>query len=174
VTLEPSCGAVFRDELLSMLPDDEDAKRLARVACSLGELLMREAADWPAPVLERRALVHTHCHARATAQTDCDLAVLDRLGVEHHSPEASCCGLAGSFGYEAGEKYEVSVKAGERVLLPAVRAATPDTLVIADGFSCRSQIAHGSDRSALHLAQVIQLALRGDATTPHRYPEAVA
>ena len=154
-----------------MMGDDEDAKRLARLTCSLGEFLMHEAADWPAPRLARRALVHLHCHARATAGTDCDLEVLDRLGVEHSEPEAACCGLAGSFGYEAGEKYEVSVRAGERVLLPAVRAASPDTLVIADGFSCRSQIAHGTDRTALHLAQVVRLALEGDGAVPHRHPE---
>jgi Fe-S oxidoreductase len=77
-----------------------------------------------------------------------------------------CCGLAGSFGYEAGERYEVSVKAGERTLLPAARNASPHTLLITDGFSCRSQIEHGSDRSALHLAQVVQMALREGPNGP--------
>jgi FAD/FMN-containing dehydrogenase/Fe-S oxidoreductase len=174
VALEPSCGAVFRDELLNMLPDDEDAKRLARLTCSLAEFLTRHAEDWPAPSLSRRALVHLHCHQRATADTACDTAVLDRLGVDFTVLDAGCCGLAGSFGYEAGEKYDVSVRAGERVLLPAVREAAPDTLIVTDGFSCRSQIAHGTDRRALHLAQVVQLALAGDETAPHRYPELAA
>jgi Fe-S oxidoreductase len=169
VTLEPSCGAVFRDELGNLFPADEDAKRLGRLTCSLAELLSRH--DWDAPTLRRRALVHLHCHQKATSDTDCDRRVLDALELDHEVLDTGCCGLAGSFGYEAGEKYEVSVKAGEQKLLPAVRAAAPDTLIISDGFSCRSQIAHGSDRSALHLAQVVQLALRGDQAAGHAHPE---
>jgi FAD/FMN-containing dehydrogenase/Fe-S oxidoreductase len=166
ITLEPSCGAVFRDELIQMLPDDEDAKRLNRLASSLGEFLARQAPDWRPPQLERRALVHLHCHQKATTDTDCDLAVLERLGIDAEVLDSGCCGVAGSFGYHAGEPYEVSVKAGERVLLPAVRAAPVDTLVVTDGFSCRSQIEHGSDRHPLHLAQVAQAALRSD----HHHP----
>jgi FAD/FMN-containing dehydrogenase/Fe-S oxidoreductase len=158
VVLEPSCLAVFRDELRNLFPDDEDAKRLGRLTRSLGEYLAREAADQPLGHLDRRALVHLHCHQRAVSDTSCDTAVLSRLGLDYEVLDAGCCGLAGSFGYEAGERYDVSVKAGERVLLPAVRAAGPDTLVVTDGFSCRSQIAHGSDRGAMHLAQVVQLA----------------
>jgi len=160
VALEPSCGAVFRQELLGMLPHDEDAKRLARQTYTFGEFLAKHAGDWEMPRLERRAIVHFHCHQRATSDTDCDRAVLDRLGLDYEVLDTGCCGLAGSFGYEAGERYELSVAAGERVLLPAVRAASEHTLVLTDGFSCRSQIEHGSDRSALHLAQVVQMALR--------------
>jgi FAD/FMN-containing dehydrogenase/Fe-S oxidoreductase len=159
VALEPSCGAVFRDELVQMLPDDEDAKRLNRLAVSLGEFLAREAPDWrPAP-LARRALVHLHCHQKATTDTDCDLAVLERLGVDAEVLDSGCCGVAGSFGYHDGEPYAVSVEAGERVLLPAVRDADADTLIVTDGFSCRSQIEHGSARQPLHLAQVARAAL---------------
>jgi Fe-S oxidoreductase len=110
------------------------------------------------PRLERRALVHLHCHQRATSDTDCDVAVLGRLGLDYELLDDGCCGLAGSFGYERGERYEVSVKAGERKLLPRVRHASPHTLILTDGFSCRSQIEHGTDRSALHLAQVVQMA----------------
>jgi Fe-S oxidoreductase len=171
VALEPSCGAVFRDELHNLFPHDEDAKRLCRLTCSLGEYLDRQAADAPLGRLEQRALVHLHCHQRATSDTSCDRRVLERLGLDFEVLDSGCCGLAGSFGYEAGERYEVSVKAGEQVLLPAVRAAGPDTLIVSDGFSCRSQVAHGSDRQALHLAQVAQLALHGAETTPHAYPE---
>jgi FAD/FMN-containing dehydrogenase/Fe-S oxidoreductase len=159
VALEPSCGAVFRDELLQMLPDDEDAKRLGRLTCSLGELLTREAPHWCPLPLGRQALVHLHCHQKATSDTDCDLDVLERLGVNAEVLDSGCCGVAGSFGYHAGEPYEVSVKAGERVLLPAVREAAEDTLIVTDGFSCRSQIEHGSDRTALHLAQVARAAV---------------
>ena len=90
---------------------------------------------------------------------DADEAVFAKLGLDYALLDSGCCGLAGSFGYERSH-YDISMRIGERVLLPAVRAAPPDTLVVADGFSCRQQIAHATDRRALHLAQVIQLALR--------------
>jgi Fe-S oxidoreductase len=155
VALEPSCGAVFRDELVEMLPADEDAKRLCRQTHSLAELLARQAPDWRGPERSGRALLHLHCHQRATADTTCDESVLRSAGLEVETLDVGCCGLAGSFGYEAGEPYEVSVKVGERKLLPAVRAAAADALIVTDGFSCRSQIEHGSDRRAVHLAQVL-------------------
>jgi Fe-S oxidoreductase len=166
VALEPSCGAVFRNELLNMLPGNEDAKRLARQTHTLGEFLARHAEDWEMPRLDSKALVHFHCHQRATSDTDCDRAVLDRLGLDYEVLDTGCCGLAGSFGYEAGERYEVSVKAAERVLLPAARGASTSTLLMTDGFSCRTQIEHGSDRSAMHLAQVLQMALRRGPAGP--------
>ena len=87
-----------------------------------------------------------------------DGEVLTGLGLDYTILESGCCGMAGSFGFEQ-EHYDLSVEVGERVLLPAVRAASPETLIIADGFSCREQIAHGTDRRALHLAQVIQMAM---------------
>jgi FAD/FMN-containing dehydrogenase/Fe-S oxidoreductase len=155
VALEPSCGAVFRDELAEMLPGDEDAKRLCRQTRSLAELLANDAPDWHPPERSGRAVLHLHCHQRATADTACDEAVLRALGLEVEALDAGCCGLAGSFGYEAGQPYEVSVKVGERKLLPAVRAAGPHELIVTDGFSCRSQIEHGADRRALHLAEVL-------------------
>ncbi len=174
ITLEPSCGAVFRNELLNMLPDDQDAKRLARQTLTFGEFLSKHAGGWEIPRLERSALVHFHCHQRATSDTDADVTVLDRLGLQYAVLDDGCCGLAGSFGYERGEHYEVSIKAGERVLLPAVRSASRHTLVVTDGFSCRSQIAHGSDRRALHLAQVMQMAVREGPNGPATdHPEQV-
>jgi FAD/FMN-containing dehydrogenase/Fe-S oxidoreductase len=172
VALEPSCGAVLRDELQGMFPHDEDAKRLGRLTMSIGEFLAQKATDWQPPSLDRRAIVHLHCHQKATSDTDCDAKVLERLGVDYELLDSGCCGLAGSFGYEAGEKYEVSVKAGEQVLLPAVREAPKHALVITDGFSCRSQIEHRSDREAMHLAQVVQMALReGGRPAGEEYPE---
>jgi Fe-S oxidoreductase len=169
VALEPSCGAVFRDELAQLFPHDEDAKRLNRLTVSLGELL---AADerWSPPALHRDAMVHLHCHQKATANTEADVEVLERMGLDVEVLDSGCCGLAGSFGYEAGEQYEVSVKAGERVLLPRVRDAAPETLVVTDGFSCRSQIEHGSDRRALHLAQVVRMAERDGPGGPRAAP----
>jgi Fe-S oxidoreductase len=166
IALEPSCGAVLRDELPNLFPDDEDAKRLTRQTLSLGEFLAGLGDQWRAPRLERTALVHLHCHQKATTDTDCDAQVLDRLGLDHQILNAGCCGLAGSFGYEAGEKYEVSMKAGEHGLFPAVRGAPAHALLITDGFSCSSQIAHGTDRQALHLAQVVQMALRTGPNGP--------
>jgi Fe-S oxidoreductase len=166
VALEPSCGAVLRNELTNMLPDDEDAKRLSRQTRSLGELLAVQARDWELPRLERTALVHFHCHQRATSDTDCDRDVLSRLGLDYRVLDTGCCGLAGSFGYERGERYEVSVKAGEQVLLPAVRDASPHALILTDGFSCRSQIEHGTPRSSLHLAQAVQMAIREGPNGP--------
>ncbi len=175
VALEPSCGAVFRNELTNTRPDDEDATRLARQTQSLGEFLTKHAPDWDMPTLDRQALVHFHCHQRATSDTDCDRAVLDRVGLHYEVLDTGCCGLAGSFGYERGERYEVSVKAGEQVLLPRVRSASEHALILSDGFSCRSQIEHGSDRSSLHLAQAVQLALRTgpngpSSARPERHP----
>lgn len=121
-----------------------------------------EHPGWPswedaavAPERTGRAVLHLHCHHRATADTACDEAVLRRLGLEVEALDAGCRGLAGSFGYEAGRPYEVSVKVGERKLLPAVRAPAPGDLIVTDGFSGRSQIEHGSDRRALHLAEVL-------------------
>jgi Fe-S oxidoreductase len=160
LALEPSCGAVFRDELPNMLPNDQDAKRLAALTRSLGELLDERCEEWQPPALRRHALRHPHCHQRATADVAADARVLERMGVVCEDLEAGCCGLAGSFGYEQGRPYEVSMKAGERVLLPAVRRAPKDTIIITDGFSCRHQISHGTGRQALHLAQVVQMALR--------------
>jgi hypothetical protein len=149
-----------------MLPHDEDAKRLSRQTLTLGEFLAQHAADWEMPRLERKAVVHFHCHQRATSDTDCDVEVLDRLGLDYEVLDAGCCGLAGSFGYERGERYEVSIKAGEKALLPRVRDVSEHTLILTDGFSCHSQIDHGSDRQALHLAQAIQMALHEGPNGP--------
>jgi hypothetical protein len=91
---------------------------------------------------------------------DDEAALFTRLGLDYQVLDSGCCGMAGAFGFEAGERYEVSSKLGERVLLPAVREADEETLIVADGFSCREQIAQGSERRALHLAQVLQMALR--------------
>src|SRR5581483_222427 len=99
-------------------------------------------------------------------------ALLRKLGLDYEILNSGCCGMAGGFGFEAGEKYDVSVKAGERVLLPAVRSAPKDALVISDGFSCREQIAQTTDRQALHLAQVVQMALHaGSEALAGPYPE---
>jgi Fe-S oxidoreductase len=163
VVLEPSCAAVFRDELRKLMPGDERAQRLVGQTFTLDELLERHAPEWQPPRLERSAVMHGHCHQEAIFGLERERALLQRAGVEVELLQSGCCGLAGSFGYEAGDPYEVSVAAGERVLLPAVRAASESALIVSDGFSCRSQISFGTGRRALHGAQVLQLALHSSA-----------
>ena len=155
IGLEPSCTAVFKDELGKMLPHDEDGKRLAKQVFHLGEFLEREGYE--PPTLARKVLLHGHCHHRATGGIGPEQTLLEEMGADIHTPESGCCGLAGSWGYEAGH-YDVSRAIGERVLLPEARKASTDTLLVADGFSCRTQIEHGAHRRPLHLAQVLRLA----------------
>jgi hypothetical protein len=130
------------------------------------------AAGYNPPRLERRALLQTHCHQHAVVGTEADEKITTAMGLDVARPDSGCCGMAGSFGYETGERYHVSMAAGERVILPQVRAAADSTIVLADGFSCRAQIDQGSGRQALHLAQVLALARRyGRDGPPGRYPE---
>ena len=159
VALEPSCAAVFRDELLNFFPEDGRARKLSEQVYLLSEFLERKAAGFTLPKLGGRALVHGHCHHKSVMKMTDEESVLRRMGVDFHAPAAGCCGMAGSFGFEQ-ERYPVSMAVGELQLLPAVREASPDCLIIADGFSCREQIAQGAGRRALHLAEVIQLGLR--------------
>jgi FAD/FMN-containing dehydrogenase/Fe-S oxidoreductase len=156
IGLEPSCVAAFRDELPNLFPDDQDATRLAEQTVTLGEFL--DGIDAELPTLHRAAIVQRHCHHQAVMGFDAEQRVLERLGLDVKLLDSGCCGMAGSFGFER-EKYEVSMAAGERVLLPAVREAPADTLVLADGYSCREQIVQGTGRRALHLAQVIRMAM---------------
>jgi FAD/FMN-containing dehydrogenase/Fe-S oxidoreductase len=156
VVLEPACASVFRDELLNFFPQDDRARRLSRQVQLFGDFLA--AAPWIPPRLERRAVLHGHCHDKAVFGMAGDLALLGKLGVECVQPEAGCCGMAGSFGFHP-EHYPLSVKLGERALLPAVRRADSDTYIIANGYSCREQVAQGTSRRALHLAEVVRLAI---------------
>jgi FAD/FMN-containing dehydrogenase/Fe-S oxidoreductase len=163
VGLEPSCVAVFRDELINLFPLDERAQALSRQTFLLSEFLETSAKNFPLPRLDRKALLHGHCHHKSLMKMTAEEAVLRRLGVDFHSPAPGCCGMAGAFGFEE-DKYDISMAIGELELLPAVRQAPADWLIIADGFSCREQIAQGSPRHALHLAEVLQMALNGEAT----------
>ncbi len=158
VVLEPSCAAVFRDELPSMLPDDPDAGALARQVRTLAEHL--RARGFEPPPLGGRALLQLHCHQKAVIGTAADREVLDALGLEVAEPEEGCCGMAGGFGFEEGRKVQTSMRIGERALLPRVRRADEATWLIADGFSCRTQIEQGAGRRPMHLAEVVAEALR--------------
>ena len=123
------------------------------------------------PKLARKALVHGHCHHKSVMRMTDEEAVLRKMGIDFQTPAPGCCGMAGAFGFESS-KYEVSVAIGEMELLPAVRRASPDCLIIADGFSCREQIAQCTNRHALHLAEIISMATRdGPTGIEQLYPE---
>jgi FAD/FMN-containing dehydrogenase/Fe-S oxidoreductase len=170
VGMEPSCVAVFRDELPDLLPDDLDARRLSAQTLMLSEFLTDRVPGWEPPTLPRRALVQRHCHHGAVMGFDTEEHLLRDMGLDVSFPNPGCCGLAGSFGFEAGEKYRVSMAVGEQALLPAVREAAGDTLVVADGFSCRTQIEHGTGRAALHFAEVVRMAQRAADAPEGRQP----
>ncbi|MGO9908634.1 MAG: FAD-binding and (Fe-S)-binding domain-containing protein [Solirubrobacteraceae bacterium] len=160
VVLEPSCASVFRDEMRKLMPHDEHARRLAAQTLTLDEFLERYAPDWEPPHIDRKALIHPHCHRNAMIGPDGQRNLLARAGLDAQLSNAGCCGMAGSFGYLAGDQYEVSMAVGERVLMPAARAATADTLLVADGFSCRTQIETGTGRRPLHTAEVLRMGLQ--------------
>ena len=158
VVLEPGCASVFRDELRNLFPADERAERLRSQTFLLGEFLEHHAPGYAPPQLFRKLLLHGHCHQKALMEMNDEECLLRKTGAELQVVDAGCCGMAGSFGFERA-KFAVSQAAGERVLLPAVRATPADTLIVSDGFSCREQIEQGTGRRAVHLAQVLELAL---------------
>jgi FAD/FMN-containing dehydrogenase/Fe-S oxidoreductase len=164
VGLEPSCVAVFKDELGKLLPHDDDAKRLAQSTYHFAEFFEKFGVE--PPRLERKAFVWGHCHHKATGGIDPEVELLKKMGVEVETLQAGCCGLAGSWGFEAGH-HDVSMDIGELGLLPRVRELDDETLVVADGFSCKTQIEQGkTGRRALHVAQVLKLAHEHGETGP--------
>ncbi|MEO8441779.1 MAG: heterodisulfide reductase-related iron-sulfur binding cluster, partial [Betaproteobacteria bacterium] len=163
IGLEPACLLGLRDEFLSMLPGAESAT-LASNALLFEEFLAREADAGRLKLSlkalpQTKALVHGHCHQKAFDVMPAVRKVLKLVpGLEVEVVESSCCGMAGSFGFDA-QHYDVSMKMAEASLLPKVRAAPADTLIVADGTSCRHQIHDGAQREALHVARVLQRAL---------------
>jgi len=172
VGLEPSCVAVFRDELTNLFPHDARAQALSKQTFLLSEFLEQKLTPGAQlPQLNRRALLHGHCHHKSLMKMTAEESLLQRLGIDFTAPAPGCCGMAGSFGFHS-ETYPVSQAIGEMELLPAVRQAPADWLVIADGFSCREQIAQSTNRRALHLAEVLQMALHPSALDiDDPYPE---
>jgi len=158
IGLEPACLSVFRDELPNLFPDDARAATLAK-QCHLFSDFLMQIRDWEAPQLGGDALVHGHCHQKAVFGMTAEMALLKRLGIRASVPESGCCGMAGAFGFNP-QHYDVSVKIGEAALMPAVRAADEHTMIIASGYSCREQISQLSERQALHIAEVVALALK--------------
>jgi Fe-S oxidoreductase len=156
VGLEPSCTAALRQDAPDLLAGNPLAAAAASSTYTFAEFLTKEG--WEPPQVGGEALVQTHCHQHAVLGFDADRALMAAAGINAVVPDSGCCGLAGNFGFER-DHYDVSKSIGERVLLPAVRAASPSTAVIADGFSCRTQIAHGTPRRATHLAELLAAAL---------------
>jgi Fe-S oxidoreductase len=162
IGLEPSCLLSFRDELPALLKGDE-VDALAGQAMLLEEFLAREQKegrlDLPLGALPKKALLHGHCHQKAfdtMGAVESVLRLVPKLDVQ--TVESSCCGMAGAFGYDA-DTIDVSFKMAELSLLPAMRKAPADALIVADGTSCRHQIHDGADREALHVARVLAMSM---------------
>ena len=171
VVLEPSCASVFRDELNELMPRDPLANKLVSQTFLLSEFLETKVDGYQPPALKRKALVQGHCHHKAIMRMKSEQKILEDMQLDYNELASGCCGMAGSFGYEK-DKYDVSIKVGERVLLPAVRKADISTIIVADGFSCKEQVAQQTSRQALHLAEVIKFAKdNGDHGGPTAYPE---
>jgi len=151
VGLEPSCVSVFRDELPNLFPG-----RSVQVL-TLSEFIHQAGDAFKLPQIKRKAIVQGHCHHKAIMKFEPEEAVLQKAGIEYEHLDSGCCGMAGAFGFEK-KNYDISMRIGERVLLPRVREAAKDTLIIADGFSCREQIEQATGRKAMHLAEVLQMA----------------
>lgn len=165
VALEPSCLAVFRDEMLDLRPNDQDAKRLQGQIFSLAEFLTKH--NYQAPAFHRDMVFHGHCHQKAIIGLDAEKKLFKEMGAKPDLKDDGCCGMAGSFGFEA-DKYDVSMQVYEHQLGPHLREKPADELIVADGFSCRTQIEHATGRRPLHLAQVLRMATHGSSDQTER------
>jgi FAD/FMN-containing dehydrogenase/Fe-S oxidoreductase len=159
IGLEPSCVSVFRDELKNLLPHDKDARRLSEQTFLLSEFLVKHVDGYAPPKLHRKAIVQGHCHHKSVLSFKEEKELMERIGLDAKIPDSSCCGMAGSFGFEE-KHYDVSIKCGEEVILPEVRKQSLETLIIADGFSCREQISQTTGREPMHIAEVLQMAIK--------------
>ncbi|HWH59753.1 MAG TPA: FAD-linked oxidase C-terminal domain-containing protein [Terriglobales bacterium] len=157
VVLEPSCASVFKDELLNFFPEDSRAQKLSQQVVLLSEFLQQHHVTLPR--LKGSALLHGHCHQKSIQRMTSEELILRQMRVNFTAPAQGCCGMAGAFGFEK-DKYDVSLAIGELELLPAVRNASPETFLIADGFSCREQIEQCTGRKVLHLAKVLRMAMK--------------
>ncbi len=156
VGMEPSCLAVFRDELPNLFPHDEDAGRLSENSHHWADFFMKHGLE--VPHLDREAILWGHCHHKATGGIEPEQKLLEKMGLKVGEVKGGCCGLAGSWGFEQG-KYEMSMDCGEIALLPGIRQAKTDTIIVANGFSCKTQIEQAKvNRKALHTAQVMKMA----------------
>ena len=171
VVLEPSCWSVLRDEINELFPERDEAHRIMENTFLLGEFMTRNGDAKKLPKFRADALMHAHCHHKALIKkAEHEQQLLQTMGVKLTELTDGCCGMAGSFGFEK-DKYDISLQVGEHALLPAVRQAGLRTILIADGFSCREQISQLTSRHALHLAEVLKLALEENGGRPDTRPE---
>jgi Fe-S oxidoreductase/FAD/FMN-containing dehydrogenase len=154
IFLEPSCAAVFRDELLNLFPENEIAKKLSKQCLFLSEFLEQEAKDFVWPQLSGKAMVQGHCHHRAVLKFSAEEKLLAKLGLSVEVLDSGCCGMAGSFGFEE-KHFDISQAVGERKLFPKVRGSSDETRIVANGFSCREQIEQATGRRTQHLAELL-------------------
>jgi FAD/FMN-containing dehydrogenase/Fe-S oxidoreductase len=162
IGLEPACTSSFKDELVSLFPDREEARKLSKQVVHITDFVLANFDRFRAPQSGGSAVVQAHCHHHAVIGFQSELDLLDRLGIEVDRPPQGCCGMAGAFGF-ARETADLSRQIGEREILPAVRAAPDDTLILADGFSCREQIEQGTGRTTFHSAELLaERMLRAD------------
>jgi Fe-S oxidoreductase/FAD/FMN-containing dehydrogenase len=161
IFLEPSCASVFRNEMLEFFPNEHRAQKMSSQVWLLADWLSAHASDWVADRLKgEQFLLHGHCHHKAVfGGPASELALLRKAGAQVELIQSTCCGMAGPFGFEKN-KFEVSKAIANLDLLPAIEAAGPQTVIVADGFSCREQISHLAHRSSLHFAEVLAGALR--------------
>ena len=158
--LEPSCTAVFRSDAFELFPGDHDVRRLQQQTVTLAELLTRHSPGYRPPQAHANAIAQVHCHQHAVMGWEADAELLRAAGMSVEQLDSGCCGLAGNFGFERGH-LDVSAACAERVLLPRVRTADDRTAILADGFSCRTQIHQlaCNGREAVHLAELLASAL---------------
>jgi len=161
VVLEPSCAAVFRDELVNMLPGDPRARALAGRTHTLAEFLAAQGKAYRPPARAGAAVLHAHCHQKTVLSTEPHAALLRASGLDLTTPDTGCCGMAGAFGYER-ESYDVSLQVAETAFLPALRAADEAAPIVADGYSCREQVRQLTGRRAVHLAEILAAAGRAN------------
>jgi Fe-S oxidoreductase len=160
VVLEPSCFAVFQDEARNLSADTPIAQALAGRTVLFDTFVRAHFERGDLPPLSISALVHVHCHQQAIIGRESVVSTLAAAGVDAQVPDAGCCGMAGSFGFDR-QHYQVSMAIGERVLMPAVRQAPQAVAIIADGFSCREQIRHATSRQASHFAELVSRTIEG-------------
>jgi Fe-S oxidoreductase len=158
VGLEPACLATFRDEVPALFPDDERGSRLKEQSFLLSEFLAEHRIETERPLRDRKALIQVHCHEHALGKPETEKTTLQQFGIEAQIMPNGCCGMAGSFGFEAA-KYPWSVKIAEHALLPRLRQAEPDSAIVASGFSCREQIEQLTGRKTQHIAEMMADAL---------------
>jgi Fe-S oxidoreductase len=171
VGLEPSCTAVFRADAAELLAGDQDVRRLRDHTVTLAELLMEHTDGWEPPRTSVDGVAQVHCHQHAIMHWDADRELLGRAGARIEHLDSGCCGLAGNFGFTAGHG-EVSRACAEQALLPRLAETPRDDVVLADGFSCRTQITE-LDRTGhrpLHLAQLLASGLRPSTDREEGHP----